>query len=202
MSLRYIKRLLTDITEVQKDEENDINISFLNDRDIKRLNGVITGPKDSYYEGGLYFLDIKIPYNYPIVAPEVKFKTKIWHPNISSASGYICLDILKHEWRPVISLKTILLSIKILLSNPNGSDPQDAVVASQFNQKKELFIKTAKFWTQEFANDNNANIYFDEEFNEKITSLEKKGFEKKQIIMTLSWNDWEVDKIDDNSFTN
>lgn len=31
----------------------------------------------------------------------MKFITKVYHPNISSASGAICLDILKDAWSPV-----------------------------------------------------------------------------------------------------
>lgn len=53
------------------------------------------------------------------------------HPNISSQSGAICLDILKDQWSPALSLKTALLSLQALLSSPVPDDPQDAVVAQQ-----------------------------------------------------------------------
>lgn len=53
------------------------------------------------------------------------------HPNISSQSGAICLDILKDQWSPALTLKTALLSIQALLSAPEPDDPQDAVVAQQ-----------------------------------------------------------------------
>lgn len=53
------------------------------------------------------------------------------HPNISSQNGAICLDILKDQWSPALTLKTALLSLQALLSAPAPNDPQDAVVAKQ-----------------------------------------------------------------------
>jgi ubiquitin-conjugating enzyme (huntingtin interacting protein 2) len=54
----------------------------------------------------------------------MRFITKVWHPNISSANGAICLDILKDQWTPALTLKTALLSLQALLSSPAPDDPQ------------------------------------------------------------------------------
>ena len=62
------------------------------------------------------------------------------HPNISSQSGAICLDILKDQWSPALTLKTALLSIQALLSAPEPDDPQDAVVAQQVAFAADLAI--------------------------------------------------------------
>ena len=62
---------------------------------------------------------------------QVSFTTKIWHPNISSVTGAICLDILKDQWAAAMTLRTVLLSVQALLSRPEPDDPQDAVVAQQ-----------------------------------------------------------------------
>jgi ubiquitin-protein ligase len=43
------------------------------------------------YTGGVFKIDINIPSSYPFEPPKMKFKTKIWHPNISSSTGAICL---------------------------------------------------------------------------------------------------------------
>ena len=61
---------------------------------------------------------------YPFVPPKMRFITKVWHPNISSANGAICLDILKDQWTPALTLKTALLSLQALLSSPAPDDPQ------------------------------------------------------------------------------
>jgi ubiquitin-conjugating enzyme (huntingtin interacting protein 2) len=54
----------------------------------------------------------------------MKFITKVWHPNVSSATGAICLDILKDNWSPAFTIKVALLSVQALLTAPEPNDPQ------------------------------------------------------------------------------
>ena len=83
----------------------------------------------------------------------MRFATKVWHPNISSASGAICLDILRDAWSPALTLKTALLSLQSLLASPVPDDPQDAVVAKQYLADHEEWARTAKMWTGEFRDE-------------------------------------------------
>lgn len=96
-------------------------------------------------------MDIQLDEQYPFVPPKMRLITKCWHPNISSVTGAICLDILKDQWSPALTLKTALLSLQALLSSPQPDDPQDAVVASQFLKQHDEYRNQAKLWTTTYA---------------------------------------------------
>jgi ubiquitin-conjugating enzyme (huntingtin interacting protein 2) len=111
------QRIQREFREVVKSEEvakSGVQLTLVND-DLTELKGTIAGPPDTPYEGGTYILEIKIPDTYPFNPPKVRFVTKIWHPNISSVTGAICLDILKDQWAAAMTLRTVLLSLQVSL---------------------------------------------------------------------------------------
>ncbi|SBS85064.1 ubiquitin-conjugating enzyme, putative [Plasmodium ovale curtisi] len=146
--------MLTVINQELKDIENE-NVqeidAHIKDSNIFEWVGFIKGPMGTPYEDGHFILDITIPNDYPYNPPKIKFNTKIWHPNISSQTGAICLDVLKSEWSPALTIRTALLSIQALLSDPQPDDPQDAEVAKMYKENYSLFVKTASVWTKTFA---------------------------------------------------
>ena len=80
--------------KLSQSEKANIKVNILNN-DFRHWKGYIEGPQGTPYEGGLFQVDIVLPPEYPYKPPKMKFDTKIWHPNISSQTGAICLDILK-----------------------------------------------------------------------------------------------------------
>ncbi|CAN8006126.1 unnamed protein product [Ixodes hexagonus] len=148
-----VQRIKREFKEVVKSEEVAkcaIKVELVNDN-YTELRGEIAGPPDTPYEGGTFVLEIHVPETYPFNPPKVRFITKIWHPNISSVTGAICLDILKDQWAAAMTLRTVLLSLQALLAAAEPDDPQDAVVARQFKENPEMFKLTAQHWAQVYA---------------------------------------------------
>ena len=144
------KRILKEMQELSAEEYNSITAGPVTDDNIFQWSATLIGPKDSPYEGGVFVMNINFPKNYPFKPPQVTFKTKIFHPNISS-SGSICLDILQSQWSPALTITKTLLSISSLLTDPNPDDPLDAAAGRMYKNDKEGFNKKAREMTQQYA---------------------------------------------------
>lgn len=143
------KRLLKEMKTILSDPVLNCSAGPL-DNDLFKWNATIIGPEDTPYHNGIFHLEFLFPQNYPIKPPQVRFKTKIFHPNIDSSGG-ICVDILKDAWNPLLNVKTILLSICSLLNDPNIKDPLVPYIANLYQDNKQKFIDEAKTWTTIYA---------------------------------------------------
>ena len=133
-----------------QDEANE-NISAGPSSDnLFEWDAMIIGPTKTPYEGGMFRLKIYFPVDYPFKSPKVLFTTKIYHPNINSG-GIICLDILKSQWSPALTISKVLLSICSLLNDPNPQDPLEIEIAKQYINNKSKYEEVAKQWTQQYA---------------------------------------------------
>lgn len=84
MSSNRARRIAKEIADIKSDTHSKITVEPVKDDDLTHLRGHFSGPPDTPYEGGTYFVDIKIPGEYPFRPPVMKFETKLWHPNVSS----------------------------------------------------------------------------------------------------------------------
>eukprot|EP00553_Chaetoceros_curvisetus_P002106 CAMPEP_0204624956 /NCGR_PEP_ID=MMETSP0717-20131115/10715_1 /ASSEMBLY_ACC=CAM_ASM_000666 /TAXON_ID=230516 /ORGANISM="Chaetoceros curvisetus" /LENGTH=192 /DNA_ID=CAMNT_0051640521 /DNA_START=17 /DNA_END=595 /DNA_ORIENTATION=+ len=144
-------RLTKELKAVSKKDDTSGVQAVPKGKSNRHLIGTIIGPEGTPYENGTFDVDIFIPDQYPFEPPQMKFITKIWHPNVSSQTGAICLDILKDQWSPALTIKTALLSLQALLCSPEPDDPQDAEVAKMYLEDIKEFNTTAKFWTESYA---------------------------------------------------
>ena len=119
------------------------------DGDIYKWEAVIYSSTGSVYEGGIFNLMIEFPQNYPFKPPKVKFTTKIYHPNINLGGG-ICLDILKDNWSPALTISKHLFHM-FLLTDPNPDDPLVPEIADIYVKNRLQYDLTAREWTNYYA---------------------------------------------------
>ena len=143
------KRIVKEVAKLMKSPPPGISVS-VGENNLRSFNALIQGPPGSPYEGGVFDLEVYLTSEYPMKPPKIRFKTKIYHPNIDKI-GRICLDILKSEWTPALQVRTVLLSIQALMGEPNVDDPLDEQVAHHWRTDKEGALKEAKQWTTAYA---------------------------------------------------
>ncbi|XP_070696927.1 ubiquitin-conjugating enzyme E2 D4-like [Pempheris klunzingeri] len=144
-----LKRIQKELTDLQKDPPASCSAGPVGD-DMFHWQATITGPNDSPYHGGVFFLSVQFPTDYPFKPPKVAFTTKIYHPNINS-NGSICLDILRSQWSPALTVSKVLLSICSLLCDPNPDDPLVPDIADIYKSDRQKYNKLAREWTQRYA---------------------------------------------------
>ncbi|ULY68577.1 ubiquitin-conjugating enzyme E2 2-like isoform X1 [Chlorella virus XW01] len=135
------KRLVNEIKQLKKEPVQDIDI-IIDDNNIYQMIANVRGPEETIYSSGTFKLLIRIPDDYPIKPPSIKFMKPIFHPNIYR-DGKICLDVLLQEWSPVQNIRTILISIRSLLADPNPNSPANREAATLYLKDINEFNKRA-----------------------------------------------------------
>ena len=145
-------RILKEIEDIYRDPPDFITAGPIDDNNIYHWEATIYGPDDSDYKNGVFLLDIIIPKEYPFKPPKCKFKTKIFHPNISDTTGYICVNILEEEkWNPTLTISNVLMSILVLLYDPYPKSPMNGKAAELYIKKREEYKRIAQQWINDYS---------------------------------------------------
>ncbi|CAN6841730.1 unnamed protein product [Brassica oleracea var. botrytis] len=148
------------------------------DDDLFHWQATIMGPADSPFEGGVFFLSVHFPPNYPSRPTEVSLLTKVYHRNINSDDGSIWIDILRQNWSPALTLSKVVISLFHFHTHDSASTttsccsvmlwsclcpffsvypyPDEALVpeiAHIYKTDRANYETTARFWTQMYAMD-------------------------------------------------
>ncbi|KAH8522153.1 hypothetical protein H0E87_002965 [Populus deltoides] len=128
------KRIQREMTELNMDPPPDCS----------------AGPKGTPYQGGIFFLDLTFPSDYPFKPPKVVFKTRIYHCNVDSA-GNLSLDILKDSWSPALTITKVLLAIRSIFTHPDPYNPLVPGIAHMYLADRAKHDELAAEWTLRFA---------------------------------------------------
>ena len=129
-------------------------------------------PKDTSYKGGLFYLNIHFPEDYPKSAPEVYFITPIYHVNVNPCApkakgdeslGHVCISTL-NWWKPEKRMRQVLLDIYSLFYMANPNSAYGLSRAKEYNEERETYEEKIKYFTKKYADPNkaiNMNLKYD-----------------------------------------
>lgn len=105
--------------------------------------GNIEGPKNTPYEGGTFYFEMKFRENYPAAGSviDVQMRTPTYHPNINSGNGHICVSYM-NNWESTNSIAGIVNAVFELLNEANPK--------SSYNTTD---VQKARNFTNLYAND-------------------------------------------------
>lgn len=149
MAASKLARIRRELESITTDPPCNISAQVAGN-DLTQWTAELIGPDDSPYAGGHFKLFIRFPERYPFEPPIVSFSTKVYHCNINSSGG-ICLDILKNQWSPALTISKVLLSILSLLTDPNPNDPLVGDIARLYRVDRVAHDKNAREWTERYA---------------------------------------------------
>lgn len=128
-------RIQKDINELNLPKTCDI--SFSDPDDLLNFKLVIC-PDEGFYKSGKFVFSFKVGQGYPHDPPKVKCETMVYHPNID-LEGNVCLNILREDWKPVLTINSIIYGLQYLFLEPNPEDPLNKEAAEVLQNNRRLF---------------------------------------------------------------
>eukprot|EP01083_Nonionella_stella_P020094 55717_1 len=137
-------RVQVDLDELDLEDLPHVTLNIPEKEDLQNfiVNVKITS-KDSFWFGATYSFKFVIPDNYPFKPPNVTCLQKIYHPNID-VNGPICLNLLKKDWKPILTVQQIIHGLIFLFLEPNHADPLNLSAAKVMREDKHVFASNVK----------------------------------------------------------
>ncbi|TFK42981.1 ubiquitin-conjugating enzyme/RWD-like protein [Crucibulum laeve] len=149
MSTATLRRIQKELSDISNNPISGVSVETQDDNLFEWKCSIKAAP-ESPYKNGTFKFTLSLPSNYPFKAPTVTFTTKIYHPGINE-EGSICVPVLRDEWKPTVTISSVLAIIQEKLNNPSPDDPFEPEIATLLKNDKTKFLATAKEWTKKYA---------------------------------------------------
>ncbi|XP_070583382.1 ubiquitin/ISG15-conjugating enzyme E2 L6 [Erythrolamprus reginae] len=144
---RRVAKQLDDIKKLNLQCFRDIQADVTN---ILLWKGLLM-PDNPPYNKGAFWIEINFPYDYPLKPPKIRFRTKIYHPNVDE-KGDFCLPIISAQnWKANTWMDQVIHALVELVNNPIKDPPLQPDVAKEFEQDYETFLLKAEKHTCQFS---------------------------------------------------
>lgn len=148
-----LRRLKQEWLNLQNDQLPTCFAAPISDEDMFHWTGTISGPSNTPYCDGTFYVSIRLPEIYPREPPQLTFTTPIFHPNVSSQGDIHLGELEPAQWSPVLTIRTLLISLQALLSDPNIAEgcAVNEEAAKMCLEDPEGFEERARQWTVSHA---------------------------------------------------
>ncbi|VEU22641.1 DEKNAAC103585 [Brettanomyces naardenensis] len=135
VSVAFI-RAKKDLQEYEEIPSVKVEYDSQNPMQIK----LTVSPNEGYYTNGVFHFECQVPEDYPNKAPEFRCIERIYHPNID-LDGHVCLNILRNDWKPTLTLQLVFAGILHLFLHPNANDPLNKDAANDLSKFPDRFAR-------------------------------------------------------------
>ena len=155
-SIEGLKLLKKEYREFNRSPIINLGCTFglFNEDDFYRWRVTFLGPKDSLYKGGMFYLELKFPKDYPNNPPQINFLSPIFHPNVcpyKNSLGLVCHNFIKN-WNPSYTVGFILTKLYALFYQVNPESAFDKEIANEYLFNRPLYESKVIFFTKKYAN--------------------------------------------------
>ena len=150
-----------------------VTVGLFNEDDLRNWRVSLLGPKDTSYKGGLFYLSIHFPDEYPAKPPEVCFMTPIYHVNVNhkwpiyeggEPLGHVCISTL-NWWKPEYTMREVLTNIFALFYMGNPDSPYGLDRADELRYNRPLYEEKIKFFTKKYADPQKTRKNYDSDWD-------------------------------------
>ena len=104
----------------------------------------VEGPTGTPYESKYFQLKLVLTSDFPASPPRGHFLTKIYHPNVDTSNGAICVNTLKKDWTPATTFAHVLSVIRCLLIVPFPESSLNDEAGKLFMESYDEYAKRAR----------------------------------------------------------
>lgn len=122
LRMNTLRRINKERISLERDPLESCSAAPSRDADVHHWTGSISGPPNTPYQNGTFNITINLPEDYPRTAPRITFTTPIYHPNVSPQGITRLADLELSQWCPAVTIRSLLISLQALLSDPNLLD--------------------------------------------------------------------------------
>ena len=176
-----------------------LSVGVKDEKKVSKWNFTLMGPKDSLYRGGMFFLEMIFPEDYPNKAPTIYFLTPIYHINVNPHSntntrvGEVNSNFIKN-WNPSRKAKELLIKLYSIFYCPNPDFYYCRDVYNEFTNNKMLYETKAEYFTYKYSN-NSKSKNNEEQFSWDFSDNELIAFKRKKEIKEYNYNANEIISI-------